>query len=642
MWRPYVLYVNIWGLLCLLATALSIRKWGPTVKLSGSGPWTGRLGSLVKYLLVTAGPNLLLIGSILLMPRLNSAAPGITADMAIGFSFIHSLIQHFYINFSLLYIALGLSEALLADQGENRRPLINLPTPLASHFLRTWRVFVVYLALSIFIQETFVEHFAVASFSLFFTISMTLPVPIYLSLRLIKLRRLLAGLSTAVDASVGGDDSAEAMANMDVESETVLEQAEKKIEYKADNFIHKNWFALALASLWLLSLISLINPAGAADLFTGRLIGSVLIMALAFVLIRVQRHFVLRWLSDQSEHGRQLAQNIDNLANAVIWLLLLLGLLIIWGFPLGSFLENDLTRDILGRAVAIGLTVIALVLFIRLSRLATEWLLSVPTWGENRNWRTMTPLVLTAFRALAIFVGVVVILERLGVNVGPILAGAGILGLGVGMGAQSLVKDVINGISILLADTLAVGDFVTIGGKSGTVESVGLRNIRLRDAVGNLTVVPNSTIDVIVNQTRDYSQEMVDFIVPYDADPDAMLKLADEVGQNLSQDGLWRNKLTGPVSLIGITAFDASGTTIRMKVNTRAGDQWAVGRELRLRLKRRLRQEGIDSTGFGQNVFFHQKSNNDGSTSPAAESGPEADQQTADPPNNPNTGPNRS
>jgi small conductance mechanosensitive channel len=215
----------------------------------------------------------------------------------------------------------------------------------------------------------------------------------------------------------------------------------------------------------------------------------------------------------------------------------------------------------------------------------------------------MTPLALTAVRALAVFTGVVVILERLGVNVGPILAGAGILGLGVGMGAQSLVKDVINGISILMMDTLSVGDYVTIGGRSGTVETVGLRTIRLRDAAGNLTVVPNSSVDTIVNMTRDYSQDLIEFTVPYDANPDDMLKLAGEVARSLSDDRDWQRYLMSPVDLMGVTAFDANGTTIRLKINTTAGNQWTVGRELRLRLKRKMLEAGYTSPWFGQSVF---------------------------------------
>lgn len=619
MWRPYVLYIFIWGLVCLLATNLVIRKYGDR-PAACADKFGQRLRALVKYIVVVTGPNLILIVSILLIPRLSSTAPGVTADMAIGFSFIYSIVQHFFINLSLLYIGLRLGEVLLAPGGQGCPPF-NIPPPLARHYYHSWRVFVIYLAAFTFVRETFMEHFAVPSLYTIFALIGTLFVPIYFSCRLIKLKRLLASLAVASAAAIGGDDSLEALANMDVEAETVQEEQKEKRHYKVDNFFHHNWFALSVAAVWVFTLISLINPSGAATLYTGRLFVSIIAIFLSFCLIRVQRHLALNWAGDDSESGRNLIQNIDILANVLIGLVLLFSLLLIWGFPLTSFLENELTRDIIGRAMAIGITLAALVIFIRLSRLATEWLLAVPSWGDNRNWRTMAPLVLTAIRALAIFVGVVVILERLGVNIGPILAGAGILGLAVGMGAQSLVKDLINGVSILLMDTLAVGDYVTVGGKSGTVEAVGLRSIRLRDSVGNLTVVPNSSVDIIINQTRDYSQDIVDFVVPYDADPDAMLKLAEEVGRELGQDPAWRSKLTAPVTLMGVTAFDANGTTIRLKVTTQAGSQWVVSRELRLRLKRRLLQDGIKSTWFGQNVFYF-PGDNDSVSSPPTESNP--------------------
>ena len=602
MWRPYLLKVCVWGLICLTVTWIIIRKYGRPPAACYSCSLGERARALGKYILIVAGPNLVLIISLLALPSMSSTAPGVTVDMATGFAFLRALSQHFFVNLSVLYICLRLAAALFSP-GDEGRPLINIHPILARHFLHSWRVFAVYLALFIFIQESFLENFVTGVLYSLALVIMTIPIPVYLTLRLAKLRRLVHAISEA-EASAGSvETEAEALVGSD-QSGDLTPDLPARLEYRADGFIRRNWGPLAIASVWILSLVSLVNPADATRLFAWRCLGSLILGALLGLAVKGSRILMLRLVDRDIEHGRRLILNVDSLVNLLAWIVLALGLLSIWGFPLGRFLENELTREVLSRALAIVITVTALVLFIRFSRLATEWLLSVPDLGQNRNWRTMTPLILTAVRSLAIFVGVVVILERLGVNIGPILAGAGILGLGVGMGAQSLVKDVINGVSILLMDTLAVGDYVTIGGMSGTVEALGLRTIRLRDSAGNLTVVPNSSVDTIVNMTRDYSQDLVEFTVPYDADPDAMLKLAREVAEDLSGDPAWRRYLTGPVTVVGVVGFDANGTTIRLKINTTAGDQWSVGRELRLRLKRRMLQEGLKSTWFGQNVFY--------------------------------------
>ncbi|MDR0882300.1 MAG: mechanosensitive ion channel family protein [Candidatus Adiutrix sp.] len=602
LWYPYLLKTCLWGLACLLATWLILRCYGR--KLPESAPphtWLHQARALIKYVLVVAGPNLVLILSLLALPPLPATAPGVTADMALGFSLIRALIQYFFVNLSILYISLTVAAALFSPAG-GRPALADLRPALASHFLRSWRFVAVYLAVFVLLDQTFLSHFASGRLYALALVLMTAPLPLYLTFRLIKLRHLTSLIDRAENLQVRSE-SAEDQANSEETAEPPAGPPPPYQGYLADLIVKKHWALLAILIIWGLTLIFLFNPAGARESLTGNLAVTLGLAGVAALLVKASRLLMRRLgAAGETPDSRRLRQNADNLVNLVVWSALGLGVLVIWGLPLGHIIENKITRELLGRSLTITVTIAALTIFIRFSRLVTEWLLSVPNIGQNRNWRTMTPLALTAVRAMAVFVGVVVILERLGVNVGPILAGAGILGLGVGMGAQSLVKDVINGISILLMDTLAVGDYVTIGGRSGTVESLGLRTIRLRDVAGNLTVVPNSSVEVIVNMTKDYSRDIVEFTAPYDADPDQMLKLAGEVARELSQAPAWRPRLTSPINLLGVTSFDANGTTIRLRVNTSPGQQWEVGRELRLRLKRRMLADGYKSPWFGQNV----------------------------------------
>ena len=607
MWRSYTLKIFIWGLACLVATFIIMHRYKDMLQSCCSDSFFGRFKSTLKYLLIVTGPNLVLILSILAIPRLSTTAPGVTVDMATGFDFLHSLIQHFFVSLSVLYIALQLAKALLSP-GPNGRSTLNIHPVLARHFFHSWRVFVTYIASFIFIKYTFLEHFTAGSGSIYSIClgAMTIPIPIYLTIRILKLKSLVHIINEAESSAGFMDDLGDSLIGTEEETEENRQPdspAAEPLDYRADMFIKKHWSTLALAGTWITSLVSIINPASASELFAGRLTGTIALIMISALLIKSERVLMLHHVPSDTAHGRRLLLNVDGLANAVVWPLAVFAALGVWGLPLSSFFESPVTLEILSRGFAILVTVAAVSLFVKFSRLATDWLLSVPNFRYNRDWRTVAPLLLTAVRALAVFIGAVVVLERLGVNIGPILAGAGILGLGVGMGAQSLVKDIINGISILMMDTLSVGDYVSIGGLSGTVETVGLRSIRLRDSYGNLAVVPNSSVSSIVNMTRDYSQDLVEFVVPYDADPDQMLKMASEVAYELSNDKDWAGQMTAPINLVGVTAFDPNGTTIRLKVNTTAGSQWAVGRELKLRLKRRMLNDGLTSPWFGQNVF---------------------------------------
>lgn len=566
-WQPYVLKVLLWGLACLLPVGFIMRKYGAPPAYQKSVPRRAR--SVLRHLLIVAGPNFVLIASILLLPDLSTTEAGVTASLATGFEFIHALIAHFFVTLSVLYIALRLFDALFTCDEEGRC-LVGLPPALAGHFLHSLRFMFNYTAAFVFVRGVFMANFMTgALYSLNLSL-LTLPLPIYLTARVLKLRRLVLAL-----------------------------------EYRADAFRRRSWPFLVVAFIWLTEIVSLVDPAEAGERFLGRLFGTVAVVAAATVLVKAQRRLMLLWAKRDLEGARGLLLMTDTVFNAVAWLWAGGLVLSLWGLPLGHMLSSPLALNVLGRAFTIVVTVVALVIFLRFSRRTADWLLSSREFKGSRNARTMLPLILTASRALAMFVAAVVVLERLGVNVGPILAGAGILSLGVGMGAQTLVKDVINGISILMTNTVSVGDYVTMGGQSGTVEFLGLRTVSLRDINGNLIIVPNSSVDSIINQTRDYSQEVIEFPAPYDADPDEMLRIITDEAAKLSADQEWRRYMTGPVEVIGITAFDTETTTIRLKVHAQAGLQWKVGRELRLRLKRRTLNEGYTSPWYCQNVFYY-------------------------------------
>lgn len=180
------------------------------------------------------------------------------------------------------------------------------------------------------------------------------------------------------------------------------------------------------------------------------------------------------------------------------------------------------------------------------------------------------------------------------VNVGPVLAGAGVVGLAVSFGSQSLVKDVISGFFLLIENQFDVGDGVELAGLTGTVERVSLRTTRIRDVAGVLHVIPNGQITIVSNQSRDWSRRILDIGIGYDADIDRALAVFRDEAAVLAADPAWRGQLDGVPEVVGVDALGDSAVTVRVMVRTAPGAQWAAGREYLRRIKIRLDQEGID------------------------------------------------
>ena len=186
------------------------------------------------------------------------------------------------------------------------------------------------------------------------------------------------------------------------------------------------------------------------------------------------------------------------------------------------------------------------------------------------------------------------VLAEFGVDLKPILAGAGILGLAVGFGAQTLVKDVITGFFILLENQIRVGDTVTAAGCTGVVEAVNLRTTVLRDLDGTTHIIPNSAITVVANATRDWSRAMLDVGVAYKEDTDRCEMVLREVGASLEKDPQFGKKLIGPFEYPGVVKFGDSAVVLRVIGKTQAHDGPAVVRELRRRVKHAFDKAGIE------------------------------------------------
>jgi small conductance mechanosensitive channel len=197
------------------------------------------------------------------------------------------------------------------------------------------------------------------------------------------------------------------------------------------------------------------------------------------------------------------------------------------------------------------------------------------------------------FVTVLILVGLIVLLE-LGVNVGPLLAGAGVIGLAIGFGAQELVRDVISGSFNLIENHIRTGDVAVINGTGGLVESIGLRTIVLRDLSGVVHVFQNGKIDTIANMTKEWSAMVFDVGVAYKEDTDHVTRVMEKVAGELRADEACAKQILEPLEIFGVDAFDDSAVVVKARFKTVPMQQWAVGREYRRRLKRAFDEEGIE------------------------------------------------
>jgi moderate conductance mechanosensitive channel len=218
---------------------------------------------------------------------------------------------------------------------------------------------------------------------------------------------------------------------------------------------------------------------------------------------------------------------------------------------------------------------------------------SVTTLREKRG-RTVSQLLRSVGRVVIVTIAVLLTFNVF-INIAPILAGAGILGLAISFGAQSLVRDIISGFFILVEDQFAVGDVIEAAGKNGVVEKMTMRVVILRDLEGTMHVIPNGELKVVSNRTRGWARAVVDIAVPYTEDVDRILNVVRDEAAQFSTDPIWSVQLDGPVEVLGIEELRDNSVLIRTLIKTQPGSQWNVAREFRRRLKIRFDRESIES-----------------------------------------------
>ncbi len=287
-------------------------------------------------------------------------------------------------------------------------------------------------------------------------------------------------------------------------------------------------------------------------------------------------------------------------AMALLWTATGLALLQAWGFnPASWFSKGDLGSRILSAGVLIAVTVLLAVLAWEganagiarhLARLQQDALTA-----RAGRLRTLLPMLRTTLLVVIVLVVALIVLSEVGVNIAPLLAGAGVVGIAVGFGSQKLVQDLITGLFLLLENAMQVGDVVTLGGLSGTVEALSIRTIRLRALDGSVHIIPFSAVTTVTNQTRDYAYAVLDISVGLNEEPEPVIAAVRQLAEEMRAEPRWATLILDALDVMGVERFVDLAWVLRVRMKTQPGSRWAVMRELNRRVKERFDALAIES-----------------------------------------------
>ena len=295
--------------------------------------------------------------------------------------------------------------------------------------------------------------------------------------------------------------------------------------------------------------------------------------------------------------------------SVIVWTVALVVILAAWGLDSIGWLTTGTGGEILGSVISIFVVIaIAAMVWEFTSSAIARYLASQDSNGatveRSARIRTLLPLLRNAFLVFLIGVVGLTVMAEIGVNIGPLLAGAGIIGLAIGFGSQALVRDIITGLFILIEDTISVGEVVTVGPHTGVVEAMSIRAVRLRDLSGSVHTVPWSDVTSVINLTKDFSFYSMDIGVAYREDVDAVIEAIKQIGAELKSAPEFGRDMLEPIEVLGLDAFGDNAVVIKARLKTVPLKQWAVGREFNRRMKRRFDELGIEMPFPHRTIYF--------------------------------------
>jgi small-conductance mechanosensitive channel len=370
------------------------------------------------------------------------------------------------------------------------------------------------------------------------------------------------------------------------------------------------WHVLAVIYILSVCFIWLVRPDGGFEFVARATLQTFAILFAAWAVARLLRRLVAlvfrltddvrRRFPTLEVRANQYLHIVNIVIVAAVYGFAVLAIFQAWGFGSLEWLTTPIGRRVGGSLVSIVVTLVAaLFLWEFVNALLDRYLARALGGGIDElrraaRVRTLMPLLQNIMvGVLGVFV-VMVTLSEIGVNIAPLLAGAGVVGIAVGFGAQTLAKDLISGISVILEDSIAVGDAVQLGDKSGVVEWMSLRSLRLRDGSGTVHWIPFGDVQIVSNTTKDFSYAMFDLSVGYDTDADKAMTVMRVVADGLRADPAFGPFIREDIEIWGVDQFREYAVLIKARIKTGPGQQWPVTREYNRRIKLAFEKEGIN------------------------------------------------
>jgi moderate conductance mechanosensitive channel len=401
------------------------------------------------------------------------------------------------------------------------------------------------------------------------------------------------------------------------------------------NRLSESWHVLAIAYVIGTFGVYVLNAEGGFAILLRATALSLVVISGAAILARLSERLLRRSFSVSPELKERFPR-LETRANrytalitgatvAVIYILAAAALLEAWGISAFTWLvelaQQPSARNIISLLIVL---VAGLVLWEFFSAMIERKLAGIDHSGRSRA-RTVLPLLRSTLLVILITIAALMVLSQIGINIAPLLAGAGIAGIAIGFGAQALVKDVITGFFMLLEDTFAVGDRVDVGGGHvGVIEAVSIRNFRLRDVQGIVHTVPFSAITTVLNMSRDFAYVVCDAGIVYREDPDRAIEVIREAGKELAAESRWSRYILSPLEILGVERFTDTAMIIRARIKAAPPFQIELGREFNRVLKKAFDRAGIEMASVNQLYYTKLLTVATGPSTPVAETKPAA------------------
>ncbi len=289
--------------------------------------------------------------------------------------------------------------------------------------------------------------------------------------------------------------------------------------------------------------------------------------------------------------------------------LVVVGLLVytinsIWNLVDIEFLNDEFFAKFVGHMASLGLIILIGIAFWELINFGLEKVMHSIGEENSARMQTVLPILRNVFLIAFSILFLLVVLSEFGIDIMPLLAGAGVLGIAIGFGAQTMVKDFLTGFIIILEDLIQVGDVASVGGKTGFIERITIRKVQMRALDGTVMTVPFGEINIVENLTKDFSYYLLDVGVAYRENTDDVIKYLREIDEEMRNDENFKDIILDPIEVLGVDQFADSAVVIKARIKTKPIRQWDVGREFNRRMKFKFDEQGVEIPFPHQTIYF--------------------------------------